>query len=570
MSVFKATASLIFVQVFSRFSTFAINQASLRYLSPALLGASTQLELYSTTILTFARDSIRVALARQGYDPNLQNLMNTAHLPLVLGMPLALVFKFLYEKSGLPDVVGMAQAVNWVAIASIIELLAEPAFALVQVKGEYGVRASAETTATVARCVFTFVVVVYADANDQDAGVMPFAYGQMAYAVTLLLVYLWRVGPMLEASKVKWFPKRVAVSTKNSKDEYLFGLVSRTLLWLAFTLSAQTIVKQLLGEGDHVVMAMFASLEDQGTYDLAHNYGSLIARMGLQPIEEGCRGLFGRLCAAKEEQEICGEKEVVDSKRQSSIGNDNTQQALSTLGVILRLYNLFALVCCALGPSVAPLLLRVIAGAKWSNSSPSSDTSSSAGSVLSMYCYLIPLMAFNGIFEAFVSAVATPAQLYQQSVAMGVFTACFGGVSFVFLGYLRWGAEGLVLAQCVAMGLRIIWSWHFTGNWFKNRGLALKYQKFLPNPMSIAVSAVAAASIRREMRITAVDVGIKGVSETLQIQVDEALLRQLIIKGGVSVLTAICLFITERDFWLEQYQTFQSSKANQRKTTKTQ
>lgn len=558
MSALRATTSLIVVQVFSRLSTFAINQASLRYLSPTLLGASTQLELFSTTLLTFARDSLRVALAREGYDPNLQGVINAAHAPAVLGVPLALLFKLLYERAGLPDVPNIDQAVNLVAIAGVVEMLAEPAFALVQVKGEFGIRAFAETTATVVRCIVTFLAVVYADARQVDTGVMPFAYGQMAYACGILLVYLWHIAPILKATQVRWFPKRITIPGQSTKDSYFLGLIPGALIWLTFTLSAQTIVKQLLGEGDHVVMALFASLEEQGAYDLAHNYGSLVARMGLQPVEEGCRGLFGRLCADKKEHS----KEAEERKRpdgdnnRQKTSNTAVQQALSTLGIVLRLYSLFSLICLSVGPTIAPLLLRLIAGAKWSDSSVSSAASSSAGAVLSVYCYLLPLMAFNGILEAFVSAVATPTELYHQSVVMGVFTACFGAASFLFLGYLHLGAQGLVLAQCVAMALRIIWSWRFSSEWFRGQGLTLQYLDFLPNPMSIAFSVIAAASIRRDLHLPKLDILEAHISPTIWTKMDAKLLEQLVTKGGLCVLTAGAIFATERDFWMEQYRVY--------------
>ena len=564
MSALKATTSLIFVQVFSRLSTFAINQASLRYLSPALLGASTQLELLSTTILTFARDSLRVALARQGYDPNLQGVVNAAHLPVVLAIPLTLAFTSFYTWSGLPDVSGMAAAVNWIGLASVIELLAEPAFALVQVKGQYGIRANAETTATIVRCIATFAAVVYGDRFEEDVGVLPFAYGQMAYATTLLIAYLVQIGSTVRTTGVSWLPKQVKPqksSQDKHPDSYFLGLVSRSLLWLAFTLSAQTIVKQLLGEGDHVVMALFASLEDQGSYDLAHNYGSLIARMLLQPVEEGCRGLFGRLCANTAEG-AKGEETApkTDTGRKGGLKEDSldtkkkVDQARSNLELVLRLYWLFTCLICAVGPSLAPLLLRLIAGAKWSSSSSTDQPTNSAGTVLATYCYLLPFMAFNGILEAFVSAVASPKQLYQQSFVMSIFTAAFGAASVVFLGVLKWGAHGLVLAQCVAMGLRILWSWRFSQKWFTERDLGLDYRRSLPSTASVTFIIMAAASIRQNVDLPFLAKGLQVLPPALLDKVDTTLLQQLVIKGVISGLTVATLLMTEQDFWWEQYQ----------------
>src|SRR5271155_2596960 len=52
---------LIGLQVGSRALTFIVNQILLRYLSPEILGISTQLEVYSISVLFFARESLRVA-----------------------------------------------------------------------------------------------------------------------------------------------------------------------------------------------------------------------------------------------------------------------------------------------------------------------------------------------------------------------------------------------------------------------------------------------------------------------------------------------------------------------------
>lgn len=564
MSTFIATGSLIFVQVFSRLSTFAINQAVLRYLSPALLGASTQLELFSITILTFARDSLRVALAREGQTPVLQSVINAAHLPLLLSVPLALVLKLLYEQAGLPAVTGISQAVNWTAVAAIVEVLAEPSFALASATGHYGIRASAETGATIARGIATFAAVLYADAYGLDFGVLPFAYGQMAFAVFILLAYLWRVIPLARQKQLSLLPHRTP-QTVSRESPHLAGLFSVPLLRLAGTLSAQTIVKQLLGEGDHVIMAAFATLEDQGAYELAGNYGSLIARMGLQPIEEGSRGAFSRLCAGIDpdtaEKRQSGQSTAdraagTPTVQRTAKQRSNIAQARTILTITLRLYSVFSLICAAVGPTLAPLLLRLIAGAKWSDSS-SSQSSSSAAVVLSCYCYLLPFLAYNGILEAFVAAVASEGQLRNQSFVMGIFTVGFAAASVVFLYVLELGGPGLVFASCTAMGLRIVWSYRFSQSWFTNRGQALNLRDFLPNSVSIAVAAVAASAVRQDFHVEALAHTVRYLPVAISSRINVELFEQLVIKGSIAGVMGVALVVSERDFWIQQYRAIQ-------------
>ena len=67
---------------------------------------------------------------------------------------------------------------------------------------------------------------------------------------------------------------------------------------LALMFTAQSFVKHLLTEGDKIVLSFAASLYDQGVYALAQNYGSLVARLALGPLEESARVLFSKMGAA--------------------------------------------------------------------------------------------------------------------------------------------------------------------------------------------------------------------------------------------------------------------------------
>lgn len=144
----------------------------------------------------------------------------------------------------------------------------------------------------------------------------------------------------------------------------------------------------------------------------------------------------------------------------------------------------------ALGPTVAPLLLKIVAGSRW--------TTSGAGHVLATYCYYIPLLAINGLTEAFVSSVATESEVNEQSVWMLVFSAGFGGAAFIFLKFLDLGAEGLVWANVLNMVFRIIWSTAFISSYLQRNGTKLEYGTLMPKPLTIA-AAVGTAAILQQM-----------------------------------------------------------------------
>lgn len=222
-SLFSTSAGgaslLIALQAGSRALTFIVNQILLRYLSPELLAVSTQLEVYSITVLFFSRESLRVAIQRQTdtsddspkatQDGNLstknryvdsrttagksQAIVNLSYISIALGLASTVLFGWIYANAGQTGVVEtpyFRQSLKLYGVAAILELLAEPCFVIAQQKSAFKVRAGAESIATVLRCIVTCAVAVRAAHHQIELGVLPFAVGQGAYAIAILLVYL--------------------------------------------------------------------------------------------------------------------------------------------------------------------------------------------------------------------------------------------------------------------------------------------------------------------------------------------------------------------------------------------
>lgn len=221
MSALSASATgasyLILLQFLSRGLTFGVNQVLLRFLSPSLLGISTQLELYVISVLYFARESFRIAVQRQpavqqsespkekvpqglidSQTPGgrTQSVVNIAYLSIYLGLPLAYGLGRVYILSTVPEVLDtpyFRESLNLYGVAAFWELLTEPCFVVVQQKLLYKIRAAAESAATIVRCGLTAAIAIYATRNGKDLGVLPFALGQMGYSFILLVVYYWRL-----------------------------------------------------------------------------------------------------------------------------------------------------------------------------------------------------------------------------------------------------------------------------------------------------------------------------------------------------------------------------------------
>lgn len=217
-------------------------------------------------------------------------------------------------------------------------------------------------------------------------------------------------------------------------------------------------------------------------YALSANYGGLIARMIFRPIEDACRNLFSQLCAPAEPTS----KGPAKSTNESGQARESVEQAASTFKLIMHAYSIVSLIIIAVGPTAAPLLLGVVAGSRWSKSG--------AGEVLGTYCYSIPLLAINGVSEAFVAAAANTKQLNIQSIWMGFFSAAFAGSAYVFLRILNLEAKGLVLANCVNMLLRCVFNLNFVSKFFATEGLEFSWTDALPNMYAVA-STVAVPSV---------------------------------------------------------------------------
>lgn len=537
----KGASFLILLQIGCRALTFIVNQVLLRFLSPHILGLSAQLELFSISTLYFARESLRNALQHKPSDDEqkktaeggggekkkgtqsiaasyrtnrrMQEVVNLSHVAIAIGLPLTLAFTWLYLKKADIAVLESHQirsSLYIYALATGVELLNEPAFNVARQEMMYATRASAEFLAFFTRAVISCSISIWVGMSGRNLGVLPFAAGQLGYAITLNLLYLSNVYPVCAQNAVSLLAKPIASST-----DYFISRFSRPLIMRTATLYGQNIFNQLLTYGDGYLIATFASLPSQGAYALASNYGGLLARIILQPIEESSRSLFGRLPASQT----------------ASKPKDNAilSQAKTHLTTLLRLYLVLSLFATCLGPPLAPILLRLVAGSRW--------THTEAPGVLSTYCYYIPLLAINGILEAFVSVVATDPQITRQTVWKVAFFSAFAGTGFLVLRVFELGARGLILANAVTMGLRIWWSWAFVQAYLAGvgGGDGLRLGGLLPSVGSVAMGLAARGAL------VAMETGARqdgGLGE---------LLRCSLVAGGCVV--GVAFF--EREFVLE-------------------
>lgn len=187
----RGASFLILLQVGSRALTFGLNQLLLRFLSPELLGAAVQLEVFVITAHHFSRESLRIASQRHSHG-GIQAPVNLSYLSILGGLVVVAGLGEWYLTAAHPDVPFFVPALRLCELAAVVELVSEPAFVVVQQKMLYKIRAAAEASAVVIKTLTTAAAIFWSQRSGNDLGVIPFAAGELAYCATLTLVYLWQ------------------------------------------------------------------------------------------------------------------------------------------------------------------------------------------------------------------------------------------------------------------------------------------------------------------------------------------------------------------------------------------
>ncbi|KAI1751368.1 Rft-1-domain-containing protein [Xylaria castorea] len=556
-SAVRGASLLIILQIASRAITFVANQLLLRFLTAQLLGVSAQLEVYYLSVLFFARESLRVAIQRQGTidddDTNhregrqgkraadataSQSVVNIAHLSLGLGLTssLGLGWAYLrYVDAATASTPYLDTALRIYGVAALVELLSEPAFVVLQHRLRFGPRAAAESIATFLRCLVTFGAANWGWKQGLDLGVLPFALGQLAYGVGLLAVYMWYGSRLARSEGFSLFPRPVDHDMASGKakkhstrnENYALGYFFTPTLQLVYSLMSQSLVKHVLTQGDTFLVSVLCDPRSQGVYALANNYGSLLARLVFQPIEESSRNYFSKILSSSSASVTGGET------GDGTMVQTQARKARADLQALLKFYVLLSVIVVSIGPYAAPLLVQIVAGPRWSGSG--------AGGVLARYCLYIPLLAVNGVVEAFVSSVATKSEVHRQSLWMGLFSLAFAIAGFVSLRVLDLGAAGLVYANAINMLCRIIWSSTFISHYFRRNGVELEWGGLIPDGITLYV--LGTITLRGTLSRAGIVVG----------NISSHVFKDLVIVGALAVPYVGLIAYAERRYLMDCY-----------------
>ncbi|KAG7440105.1 Rft-1-domain-containing protein [Guyanagaster necrorhizus] len=448
---FGSALPLIWLQLGSRLFSFLLNQALLRMATPSAFGtAAIQFELLLNTILFLSREGVRIALLR--VKKSGPSISNVSFIPFLLGCPVALTTCYLYirfageETSSQPY---FHSAVIFYVFAALLELLKEPMHNATMADLNTGIRLRAEGLAIVGKSAITFLVLFldpHRDDSQQHRALLAFALGQTFYSLCVWAIYVAHYG------RQYLYPKRPP------KNDTFFDPV---MFKLSMTMTSQSVVKHFLTEGDKLILSWFSPLQDQGGYAIALNYGSLVARILLQPLEETSRSLFSQILADK------------DDKSSLAIAANRLTSFLSVQIPISLILPVF-------GPPFIPLGIQFLL--------PQQYLQTSAPQVLSAWLWYIPILALNGQLEAFFASAADSGDLNKQSTWMAIFSILYTSLA-IALYRLRVGDASLVYANMINLTARILYAMIFISSFFKRRGTPelLRWTALIPKALFCGV-----------------------------------------------------------------------------------
>lgn len=193
-----------------------------------------------------------------------------------------------------------------------------------------------------------------------------------------------------------------------------------------------------------------------------------MARIVFQPIEETSRLFFSKTLmtsagpakAAPNQPEEKSNQLATSPLNITKASSSALQSASTVLHTLLLLDTHIALLLVTFVPPFLPFLLSIILPRHYL-------LHTAAPKMLQVYLSVyLPVMAFNGVLEAFLSSVATPRDLRRQSAWLVGFSAAFVGATWVFTVGLGWIETGLVWANVLNLGLRAGYGWIFARSYF--------------------------------------------------------------------------------------------------------
>lgn len=502
-----SASTLILLQISARALTFVLNQLLVRLVAPGIFGlANIQLELLLSTILFLSRDAIRTILIRNdrtrhassvaasGAGPR-SGTTNATHNVALLTIPIGFALTaiacgaytaFISPKS-IHAVPTFHASIALYALGALSELVYEPLLIRAVRLGQPSLRVKAEGAAVFVKVLTTIVTILclprwltapstikHVLADEKAVALLAFGIGQASFGMTMLAVHLsyFVTSYSVRQTLDLYIPRPDRVTRSDPRT----GVASTETAWLdratvslCMAMAQQGVLKHLLTEADKFAVARYATLEDQGGYALASNYGSLVARILFQPVEETARILFSSELVALDDESGASRPAPTGILRKA------VEKAASMLAALFRLHLLLACIMITFGGPLSTAFLYIMAGPQWA-------LGTSAPAILAAYTWYLPIMGINGIAEGFVQSVASRKQVKSYNrillIASVGFVTVLASINYAVasrptgnLGQAPGTSSflaktGLVWANAISLSVRAGWCWAFLIKYF--------------------------------------------------------------------------------------------------------
>jgi len=381
-------------------------------------------------------------------------------------------------------------------IAAFIELVAEPLYILASAQLLLRLRVVVEALSLTVKGLFTLYL-LQQNHLDTLSGIekmspaVAFSWGQIAFSSVTLVGYFGYFS-IVQPHVIKQLvltPFSYFSTTTNNNNS---SKKRRDTLRLAGTFSFQAIEKLILAEGTKMAAATTQTAYHQGIYGLVSNLGSLVVRTFFQPLEEAAFLAFSHSSSSRSSSSTI----ISRSKRKPQVpSSTTTTKEVALLKALLQTSLFLGCIGAAFAPAYSHLALLLGYSTRWANTE--------APFALAAYgLLLLPLLAVNGILEAYVHAVADERELYQANMclvgaAVGHIGVCIASqqVTPTIVVVLR-GSLGLIIADGVNMVVRILFCLWFIRRRLqrkKTRELFLTIGTIVALVISMVVTCVSAA-----------------------------------------------------------------------------
>lgn len=468
----SSIASNIFVQVLSKGFTFILGAITLKYLqSSALLGIiNVRLALLYTTLQFLSREPFRRAClgeVAKSDNKRFQRIVNTIWLgfllAIILSLPLAYIWRL--NAPSKEDLAGTTVAdyhlaVLVITVAVILEMLAEPCFIYAQAKAIIDHNPKVEVTCVTTKCILTAFVTVIESARYQSGEsshiLTKIAACQLVASLVSVIYSYIRLCGKSKLSPRKFLPAiEHPKKSDHTETRFIYRYLDRSCLKLSSSFISQTFLKQLLTEGERYIMTFFnvISLSEQGIYDVVNNLGSLAARLVFKPIEDSGYTLFAQTVSRTETLDIRKFYRVQEN-----------------LIHLIKSMLLLSLIVLTFGYNFVPLIV-LYGGEKLNNAL--------AFHLMRWQLFYTPFLAVNGITECFTFAIMSTSEIKKYNMYMILFSLIF--LISIYLTQAVLGSASFILANCLIMLSRILFSFRRIGEYFDKHGYNLRVQEALPS-----------------------------------------------------------------------------------------